>query len=92
MVSNNPEITFFDIKYNFLPNGKMTVDLGPIGKDDETGYGRLDALKAVQSAIEVNNVTCFSDVWFNHQFNETICALKREIGRASCRERVLRLV
>lgn len=78
MVSINPEITFFDIKYNFLPNGKMTVDLGPIGKDNETGYGRLDALKAVQSAIEVNNVTCFSDVWFNHPFNETICALKRD--------------
>ncbi len=78
MVSINPEITFFDIKYNFLPNGKITVDIGPNGKDDETGYGRLDAFKAVQSAIEVTNVTCFSDVWFNHPFNETICALKRD--------------
>lgn len=78
MVSINPEITFFDLKYNFLPNGKMTVDIGPNGKDNETGYGRLDAFKAVQSAIEVTNVTCFSDVWFNHPFNETICALKRD--------------
>ncbi len=78
MVSINPEITFFDLKYNFLPNGKMTVDIGPSGKDNETGYGRLDAFKAVQSAIEVTNVTCFSDVWFNHPFNETICALKRD--------------
>ena len=35
---------------SLLINGVITRDLGPPGRDDEYGYGALDALKAVQAA------------------------------------------
>jgi len=78
MLSINPDITFFDIKENFLPQGWMTVDIGPLGKDDETGYGRLDAALAITKAADPETPTsCFLDVRFDHSFNRTICNLKK---------------
>ncbi len=78
MLSINPDITFADIKENFLPQGWMTVDIGPIGKDNETGYGRLDATLAIAKAADPETpISCFLDVRFDHPFNRTICNLKK---------------
>ncbi len=49
MVSINPDLTFSELKQNYIAKGLMTVDIGAAGKDNETGYGRLDAAKAISS-------------------------------------------
>ncbi|WP_455211796.1 S8 family serine peptidase [Kaarinaea lacus] len=49
MKSQNPDLTpeFFDA---LLVNGKLTEDLGAAGRDDDYGYGLIDASLAVQAA------------------------------------------
>ncbi len=52
MKAVNPALTPSDF-YNLLKNGKITDDLGYTGRDDEFGYGLLNAQKAVSAAIEL---------------------------------------
>lgn len=40
---------------NLLSNGVLTTDIGPAGKDNSFGYGRIDALKAVKEAQKLAN-------------------------------------
>lgn len=49
MKSVNPDLTPDDVD-SLLISGQMTTDLGITGKDNETGYGLIDALKSVQAA------------------------------------------
>jgi serine protease len=54
MKAVNPNLTpqGFD---DLLKNGSLTEDLGTRGRDDEFGYGLLNAQKAVLAAIELND-------------------------------------
>jgi subtilisin family serine protease len=36
-----------------LSNDRLTVDLGLLGKDNQYGYGRIDAAKSIQHALEL---------------------------------------
>ncbi|MDB5800258.1 MAG: hypothetical protein JWL63_1197 [Rhodocyclales bacterium] len=46
----NPAISPTDID-TLIANGQITDDLGALGRDDTTGYGLIDARKAVDEAI-----------------------------------------
>jgi serine protease len=46
----HPAITPSDID-TLIANGQITDDLGAVGRDDATGYGLIDARKAVDEAI-----------------------------------------
>lgn len=49
MKSINPELSPADVD-NLLVSGQMTDDLGVTGRDNETGYGLINAYKAVSAA------------------------------------------
>ncbi|EDN67577.1 peptidase S8 and S53, subtilisin, kexin, sedolisin [Beggiatoa sp. PS] len=54
MKAVNPALTPEDFD-NLLENGKITDDLGPDGRDDEFGYGIINAQKAVLAATELGS-------------------------------------
>ncbi|MCB1691244.1 MAG: S8 family serine peptidase [Pseudomonadales bacterium] len=49
-----PDLSPDDVD-RLLASGEMTDDLGPSGRDDSFGYGRIDALKAVRAAYRLAN-------------------------------------
>ena len=49
MKAIHPGLTPSDF-YNSLQTGLLTTDIGSAGRDDQFGYGLIDALKAVQQA------------------------------------------
>ena len=49
MRNTNPDLTPADID-NMILEGKVSDDIGLPGKDDETGYGLLNVIKAVEGA------------------------------------------
>lgn len=51
MLSANRDLKPADID-NLLAAGKLTSDLGQSGRDDEFGYGLIDAYRAVVAALE----------------------------------------
>ena len=51
MKSANPDLTPGDIEA-LLVRGELTDDLGPTGRDDTTGYGLINAQRAVRAALE----------------------------------------
>ena len=53
MKAVNPNLTPLDFD-NLLRSGKITDDLGSPGRDNQFGYGLLNAQKAVSAAIELN--------------------------------------
>jgi serine protease len=53
MKAVNPNLTPQDFD-NLLIGGKLTDDLGIIGRDNEYGYGLINAQKAVMAAIELS--------------------------------------
>ena len=52
MKAVNPALTPSDFD-NLLKSGKITDDLGYTGRDDDFGYGLINAQKAVSAAIEL---------------------------------------
>jgi serine protease len=52
MKAVNPALTPQDFD-NLLESGRLTDDLGPNGRDDEFGYGIINAQKAVLAATEL---------------------------------------
>jgi serine protease len=55
MKAVNPDLTpqNFD---DLLKSGQITNELGPVGRDDNFGYGLIDAQKAVSAAMELGGV------------------------------------
>jgi serine protease len=49
MKSINPQLTP-DLVDQLLTSGRLTQELGPVGRDDDFGYGLIDARKAVVAA------------------------------------------
>ena len=49
MKSVNPALTPDNVD-TLLADGRMTIDIGPAGRDDSFGHGLIDALKCVQAA------------------------------------------
>lgn len=60
MRSANPDLTPADVDA-LLASGAMTTDLGPPGRDDTTGHGRIDARAAVAAAISAAGGTPAND-------------------------------
>ena len=56
MKSVNPSLTPAQLD-QLLSNGAMTVDLGPTGRDNDFGHGRIDALLAVEAAQQLADGT-----------------------------------
>jgi serine protease len=54
MKAVNPRLTPDDIDF-LLQNGRMTVDIGSVGRNNEFGYGLLDAHKSVLAATELTS-------------------------------------
>jgi len=59
MKSIYPGLTLSEFQ-NWLTAGVLTEDLPPLGRDDHTGYGLLDAEKALNVAYSAANVTVAS--------------------------------
>jgi len=54
MKAIHPDLTPTDLD-SVIISGNMTVDLGAAGRDDNYGFGRIDALKTVNFANELAN-------------------------------------
>jgi serine protease len=56
MKSVNPDLTPADFDA-MLRDGQLSDDLGPAGRDDQFGYGIINAQRAVLAALEANGTT-----------------------------------